>query len=64
MQTFYADWLNNLQELHDDVAKTIEGLTLEALSHHFAFLYYRYSNTWVLEEVYIRVYLLDCYFEH
>jgi len=31
LQTFYADWLNNLQELHDDVAKTIEGLTLEAL---------------------------------
>ena len=31
MQTLYADWLNNLQELHTDVAKTIEGLPLEAL---------------------------------
>ena|SRR5260221_4998059 len=31
MQIFYADCLNNLQELHDDVAKTIEGLPLEAL---------------------------------
>jgi len=31
MQTFYADCLNNLQELHDDVAKTVEGLHLEAL---------------------------------
>ena len=31
MQTFYADCLNNFQELHDDVAKTIEGLPLEAL---------------------------------
>ncbi len=31
MQTFYADCLNNLQELHNDVAKTIEGLPLEAL---------------------------------
>jgi len=31
MQTFYADWLNNLQELHNDVAKTIEGLSPEAL---------------------------------
>lgn len=31
MQTFYADLLNNLQELHDDVAKTIEGLSPEAL---------------------------------
>ena len=31
MQTFYADCLNNLQELHNEVAKTIEGLPLEAL---------------------------------
>jgi hypothetical protein len=31
MQTFYSDCLNNLQELHNDVAKTIEGLPLEAL---------------------------------
>jgi uncharacterized damage-inducible protein DinB len=31
MQTFYADWLDNLQELHDDIAKTIEGLPPEAL---------------------------------
>jgi len=31
MQTFYTDCLNNLQELHNDVAKTIEGLPLEAL---------------------------------
>jgi uncharacterized damage-inducible protein DinB len=31
MLPFYADWLNNLQELHDDVAKTIEGLPFEAL---------------------------------
>ena len=31
MQTFYTDCLNNLQELHDDVAKTIEGLSLDAL---------------------------------
>ena len=31
MQIFYADWLNNLQELHNDVAKTIEGLSPEAL---------------------------------
>ena len=31
MQTFYADWLDNLQELHNDVAKTIEGLSLDAL---------------------------------
>ncbi|HXD08623.1 MAG TPA: DinB family protein [Anaerolineales bacterium] len=31
MQTFYGDCLNNLQELHNDVAKTIEGLPLEAL---------------------------------
>ena len=31
MQTFYTDYLNNLQELHDDVAKTIEGLPLETL---------------------------------
>jgi hypothetical protein len=31
MQTFYADLLNSLQELHDDVAKTIEGLSPEVL---------------------------------
>jgi uncharacterized damage-inducible protein DinB len=31
MQTFYADWLDNLQEIHDDIAKTIEGLPPEAL---------------------------------
>lgn len=31
MLTLYTDWLNNVQELHDDVAKTIEGLPLEAL---------------------------------
>src|SRR6185436_7005222 len=31
MQTFYGDCLNNLQELHNDVVKTIEGLPLEAL---------------------------------
>jgi uncharacterized damage-inducible protein DinB len=31
MEAFYADWLSNLQELHDDVAKTIEGLPPEAL---------------------------------
>jgi hypothetical protein len=31
MQTFYTDWLDNLQELHNDVAKTIEGLSLDAL---------------------------------
>ena len=32
MQTFYSDCLNNMQELHDDVAKTIEGLPLETLN--------------------------------
>jgi hypothetical protein len=31
MQAFFADCLNNLQELHNDVAKTIVGLPLEAL---------------------------------
>jgi hypothetical protein len=31
MQTFYADCLNNMQELHDDVTKTIEELPLETL---------------------------------
>jgi hypothetical protein len=31
MQTFYADCLDNFQELHNDIAKTIEGLPLEAL---------------------------------
>jgi uncharacterized damage-inducible protein DinB len=31
METFYADWLSNLQELHDDMAKTMEGLSPEAL---------------------------------
>jgi len=31
MQTFYADCLNNMQELHDDVTDTIKGLPLEAL---------------------------------
>jgi hypothetical protein len=31
MQTFYADCLNNMQELHGDVTKTIEGLPIEAL---------------------------------
>ena len=31
METFYVDWLNNLQELHNDVANTIEGLPPIAL---------------------------------
>jgi len=31
MQTFYTDCLNNLQELHNDVANALEGLTPEAL---------------------------------
>jgi len=31
MQTFYADCLNNLQELHNDVVKALEGLPAEAL---------------------------------
>jgi len=31
MQTFYTDCLNNLQELHRDVEKALEGLPLEAL---------------------------------
>ena len=31
MQTFYADWLNNLQELHTDIEKSLEGLSAEAL---------------------------------
>lgn len=31
MQTFYADCLNNLQELHKDVEKALEGLPPAAL---------------------------------
>ena len=31
MQTFYADCLNNLQELHEDVKKALEGISPEAL---------------------------------
>ena len=31
MQAFYADCLNNFQELHDDVAKTIEALPPKVL---------------------------------
>jgi uncharacterized damage-inducible protein DinB len=31
MQTFYADCLNNLQELHTDVEKALDGLPPEAL---------------------------------
>ncbi|MEP7136354.1 MAG: DinB family protein [Chloroflexota bacterium] len=31
MQTFYADCLNNLQELHSHVEKALEGLSPEAL---------------------------------
>ena len=31
MQTFYAACLNNLQELHNDVVKALEGLPAEAL---------------------------------
>jgi len=31
MQTFYADCLNNLEELHKDVEKALEGLPPEAL---------------------------------
>lgn len=31
MQTFYADCLNNLQELHSDMEKALEGLPPEAL---------------------------------
>lgn len=31
MQTFYADCLNNLQELHEDVVKALGGLPPEAL---------------------------------
>jgi len=31
MQTFYADCLNNLQELHNDVVKALKGLPAEAL---------------------------------
>ena len=32
MQTFYADCLNNLQELHRDVEKSLDGLPPEALA--------------------------------
>lgn len=31
MQTFYADCLNNLQELHNDIEKALDGIPLEAL---------------------------------
>ena len=31
MQTFYTDCLNNLQELHNDMEKALEGLPPEAL---------------------------------
>ena len=31
MQTFYADYLNNLQELHNDIQKALESLSPEAL---------------------------------
>jgi len=31
MQTFYAECLNNLRELHDDMAKALEDLPPEAL---------------------------------
>ena len=31
MQTFYADYLNNLEELHTDIAKALDGLPPEAL---------------------------------
>ena len=31
MLTFYADYLNNLQELHEDVKNALEGLSPEAL---------------------------------
>ena len=32
MQPFFADCLNNLQELHTDVEKALDGLPLEALN--------------------------------
>lgn len=31
MHTFYADWLNNLQELHRDIEKALDGLPQAAL---------------------------------
>jgi len=31
MLTFYADYLNNLQELHEDMKQALEGLSPEAL---------------------------------
>jgi uncharacterized damage-inducible protein DinB len=31
MQTFYADYLNNLQELHNDIEKALNSLLPEAL---------------------------------
>lgn len=31
MQTFYADYLKNLEELHDDIMRSINGLPREAL---------------------------------
>ena len=31
MQTFYEDYLNNLDELHNDIEKALEGLTPAAL---------------------------------
>jgi hypothetical protein len=31
MHTFYADWLNNLQELHSDIEKALAGLPQKAL---------------------------------
>ena len=31
MQTFYEDYLKNLQELHSDIEKALDGLTPEAL---------------------------------
>ncbi|MCK6581501.1 MAG: DinB family protein [Anaerolineales bacterium] len=31
METFFADCLNNMQELHSDIGNALEGLPLEAL---------------------------------
>jgi hypothetical protein len=31
MQTFFEDWLNNLQELHGDIEKALDGLPPAAL---------------------------------
>jgi len=31
MQTFFEDWLNNLQELHNDIEKALNGLPPAAL---------------------------------